>query len=92
MPTRNTFVEALNVDEMVGQLLASEGFTDLEEVAYVEPDEIAMIEGFDDETAGELQARAKEFLEKQEAGTGRRAQGTRCCRTTCAKCRASPQP
>ncbi len=63
----NKFVEALNVDEMVAQLLASEGFTDLEEVAYVEPDEIAMIEGFDDETAGELQARAREFLEKQEA-------------------------
>ena len=61
-----TFVEALNVDEMVAQLLASEGFSDLEEVAYVEPDEIAMIEGFDDETAGELQARAREHLEKQE--------------------------
>ncbi|MEM1040314.1 MAG: transcription termination factor NusA [Pseudomonadota bacterium] len=60
------FVEALNVDEMVAQLLASEGFTDLEEVAYVEPDEIAMIEGFDDETAGELQARAREFMERQE--------------------------
>ncbi len=61
-----TFVDALNVDEMVAQLLASEGFSDLEEVAYVEPDEIAMIEGFDDDTAGELQARAREFLEKQE--------------------------
>ncbi|MEE9375371.1 MAG: transcription termination factor NusA [Rhizobiaceae bacterium] len=60
------FVEALNVDEMVAQLLASEGFSDLEEVAYVQPDEIAMIEGFDDETAGELQARAKEFLAKIE--------------------------
>ena len=60
------FVAALNVDEMVAQLLASEGFSDLEEVAYVESDEIAMIEGFDDETAGELQARAGEFLEKQE--------------------------
>ncbi len=61
-----TFVEALNVDEMVAQLLASEGFSDLEEVAYVDSDEIAMIEGFDDETAGELQARAREYLEKQE--------------------------
>ncbi len=60
------FVGALNVDEMVAQLLASEGFSDVEEVAYVESDEIAMIEGFDDETAGELQARAREFLEKQE--------------------------
>ncbi len=60
------FVGALNVDEMVAQLLASEGFSDVEEVAYVDSDEIAMIEGFDDETAGELQARAREFLEKQE--------------------------
>jgi len=60
------FVEALNVDEMVAQLLASEGFTDLEEVAYVEPVEIAMIEGFDDDTAAELQARAREFMERQE--------------------------
>ncbi|MGI9364777.1 MAG: transcription termination factor NusA [Rhizobiaceae bacterium] len=60
------FVDALNVDEMVAQLLASEGFSDLEEVAYVDSDEIAMIEGFDDETAGELQARAREYLERQE--------------------------
>ena len=60
------FVDALNVDEMVAQLLASEGFTDLEEVAYVEAEEIASIEGFDEETAAELQARAREFLERQE--------------------------
>ena len=63
----NTFMEALNVDEMVAQLLASEGFSSVEEVAYVEQDEIAAIEGFDDETAEELQARAREFLERQEA-------------------------
>ncbi|MDD9911127.1 MAG: transcription termination factor NusA [Ahrensia sp.] len=62
----NTFVEGLNVDEVVGQLLASEGFTELEEVAYVDAQEIATIEGFDEETANELQARAREFLEKQE--------------------------
>jgi N utilization substance protein A len=61
------FVNALNVDEVVGQLLASEGFGTMEEVAYVERDEIATIEGFDDETADELQARAREFLEEQEA-------------------------
>ena len=60
------FTEALNVDEMVAQLLASEGFSSVEEVAYVEMLEIASIEGFDDETAEELQARAKEFIEKQE--------------------------
>lgn len=61
------FVDALNVDEVVGQLLASEGFGSMEEVAYVERDEIATIEGFDDETADELQARAREFLEELEA-------------------------
>ena len=60
------FTDALNVDEMVAQLLASEGFSSLEEVAYVDMLEIASIEGFDDETAEELQARAKEFIEKQE--------------------------
>ncbi len=63
----NTFMEALNVDEMVAQLLASEGFSSVEEVAYVDADEIASIEGFDGETADELQARAREFLDKQEA-------------------------
>ncbi|MGI9352812.1 MAG: transcription termination factor NusA [Rhizobiaceae bacterium] len=63
----NAFMEALNVDEMVAQLLASEGFSNVEEVAYVDMLEIASIEGFDDETAEELQARAREFLERQEA-------------------------
>ena len=62
-----TFMEALNVDEMVAQLLASEGFSSVEEVAYVDQDEIASIEGFDDDTAEELQARAREFLDRQEA-------------------------
>jgi len=62
----NAFMEALNVDEMVAQLLASEGFSNVEEVAYVDMLEIASIEGFDDETAEELQARAREFLERQE--------------------------
>lgn len=61
------FMEALNVDEMVAQLLASEGFTSVEEVAYVDLLEIASVEGFDDETAEELQARARESLEKLEA-------------------------
>ncbi|MDJ0930869.1 transcription termination factor NusA [Breoghania sp.] len=61
------FSEALNVDEMVAQLLASEGFSSVEEVAYVDPDEIASIEGFDVETAEELQARGHEHLEELEA-------------------------
>jgi N utilization substance protein A len=61
------FMEALNLDEVVGQLLASEGFTSVEELAYVEEKELAGIEGFDAETAGELQARAREYLEQIEA-------------------------
>ncbi|TIM17586.1 MAG: transcription termination/antitermination protein NusA, partial [Mesorhizobium sp.] len=43
------FMDALNVDEMVGQVLASEGFTSVEEVAYVDADEIASIDGFDED-------------------------------------------
>ncbi len=62
----NAFMEVLNVDEMVAQLLASEGFSNVEEVAYVDMLEIASIEGFDDDTAEELQARAREYLERQE--------------------------
>jgi len=61
------FMEALDVDEMIAQLLVSEGFETLTEVGYVAQDELAAIEGFDDETAEELQARAREFLEKQAA-------------------------
>ncbi|WP_159590126.1 transcription termination factor NusA [Chelativorans xinjiangense] len=61
------FMDALNVDEMVGQVLASEGFTSVEELAYVEADEIASIDGFDEDTAAEIQARAREYLERIEA-------------------------
>lgn len=60
------FAAALDVDEVVAQLLASEGFASLEEIAYVELDEIAFIEGFDDDTATELQSRAREHLEKRD--------------------------
>ncbi|WP_310618403.1 transcription termination factor NusA [Flexibacterium corallicola] len=60
------FQETLNVDEVVSQLLASEGFTSIEEVAYVEPDEISSIEGFDEDTANEIQERAREYLEELE--------------------------
>jgi N utilization substance protein A len=61
------FQEALDVDEVIAQLLVTEGFAAVEDVAYVEPHEIASIEGFDEETAEELQARAREFLEKEAA-------------------------
>ena len=58
------FVETLNIDEMVAQLLVSEGFATLEEVAFVQQDEISNIDGFDDNTAEELQARARECLDE----------------------------
>ena len=59
------FMEALDVDEVIAQLLATEGFTDVEDLAFVEMDEIAAIEGFDEETAEEIQTRAREFLDRQ---------------------------
>ena len=61
------FMEALDVDEVIAQLLATEGFETVQEVAYVDAGEIAHIEGFDEDTAKEIQTRAREFLERQEA-------------------------
>src|SRR5436309_2498820 len=61
------FMEALDVDEVVGQLLASEGFGSVEELAVVDEKELAAIEGFDEDTARELQTRAKEYLGKIES-------------------------
>lgn len=61
------FQDALDVDEVIAQLLATEGFADIEDIAYVDLDEIAVIEGFDDDTAAEIQTRAREFLDKQAA-------------------------
>jgi len=61
------FMNALNVDEMVGQVLASEGFSQVEEVAYVDLEEVASIEGFDEDTAQEIQSRAQEYLDAIEA-------------------------
>ncbi len=61
------FIDALNLDEVVGQLLASEGFTSVRELAYVDEKELGSIEGFDEETARELQERAREYLAQVEA-------------------------
>ena len=61
------FMELLDVDEVIAQLLATEGFASVEEVAYVDTAEIAHIEGFDEDTANEIQTRAREYLQKQEA-------------------------
>ncbi len=63
----NIFMKALDVDEVVGQLLASEGFRSVEELAFVEPAELAAIEGFDEDTAAEIQARAHDYLATIEA-------------------------
>jgi N utilization substance protein A len=57
------FMESLDVDETVAQLLASEGFATIEDVAYVDLGELAQIEAFDEETAQELQSRAVEYIE-----------------------------
>jgi transcription termination/antitermination protein NusA len=61
------FQKALEVDETLAQLLASEGFESVEEIAYVDVDELATIEGLDEEVANELQQRGQEFLERQAA-------------------------
>ncbi len=61
------FMEALDVDEVVGQLLASEGFRSVEEIAYVEQQELASIEGFDEDTGNEIQQRALDHLGKIDA-------------------------
>ncbi len=61
------FAEALDVDEVIAQLLASEGFASIEEVAYVQLDEIAEIEGFDEDTAQEIQNRALDYIDRQNA-------------------------
>ncbi len=58
------FMIGLDVDEMIAQLLVSEGFETMEEVGYVAIDDLTSIEGFDVETAQELQARAREYLER----------------------------
>lgn len=60
------FMEALDVDEVIAQLLVTEGFATVEEVAFVDLSEIAHIEGFDEDTAQEIQTRAREYLDRIE--------------------------
>jgi N utilization substance protein A len=71
------FIDSLDLDEFFAQLLVSEGFTNLEEVAYVELDELLVIDGVDEGTAEELQARARDYLEARakEALDAARAMG-----------------
>ena len=58
------FMDALDLDEFFAQLLVSEGFSSLEEVAFVEAEELLTIDGVDEATAGELQARARDHIEE----------------------------
>ena len=60
-------MDSLDVDEVIAQLLVTEGFATIDEVAYVDLSEIAHIEGFDEATAEQIQSRAREYLEQQEA-------------------------
>jgi transcription termination factor NusA/transcription termination factor NusA, C-terminal duplication len=60
------FMEALDVDDVIAHLLVAEGFTSVEEIAYVETEELAEIEGFDEDVAEELKQRALNFLEEQD--------------------------
>ena len=69
------FMESLDVDETVAQLLASEGFATIEDVAYVDVGELAQIEAFDEETAQELQSRARRIHRSPQQGNGRQAPG-----------------
>lgn len=61
------FMGALDVDETVGQLLAAEGFQSIEDIASVDPSELAQIQGFDEDTGAEIQRRAQEHLDRIEA-------------------------
>jgi transcription termination/antitermination protein NusA len=60
------FIDALDIDEVIAHLLVTEGFTSLEEVAYVATEDLADIEGFDADIAAELQARARGALERRD--------------------------
>ena len=68
------FINALDIDDVIAHLLVAEGFSDIEEIAYVDIDELKAIEGFDDELAQELQSRAKDYLEKEKASFNKESQ------------------
>ncbi len=65
MTQSKRFVEALDVDDTLAHLLVAEGFTEVEEIAYVEPEELLSVEGFDEGLVDELQRRARDFLEAE---------------------------
>ncbi|MCZ4261278.1 NusA antitermination factor [Limimaricola soesokkakensis] len=67
------FMDTLDLDEFFAQLLVSEGFTNLDEVAYVDQDELLVIDGVDSDTAAELQARARDYIDAQNKAALERA-------------------
>jgi N utilization substance protein A len=60
------FMDALDVDDVIAHLLVTEGFTSVEEVAYIPLEDLSSIEGFDEDVAQELKARAASWLEAEE--------------------------
>jgi N utilization substance protein A len=68
------FIDALDVDDVIAHLLVTEGFSSVEEVAFVALDELAGIEGFDETIAAELQQRGRTFIEQQNAAREERRQ------------------
>ena len=85
------FQNELDVDETLAQLLVAEGFGALEEVAYVELDELASIEGFDEELAAELQSRAAEALRAAARRRPARSAARSASRTRWPRCPISPR-
>lgn len=67
-----TFIDSLDVDEVIAHLLVGEGFTSIEEVAFVSNEELMEIEGFDEEIAEELKRRAEEFVTAEQERLERR--------------------
>jgi N utilization substance protein A len=61
------FVEALDVDDVIAGLLVTEDFSTVEELAYTPPDELAAIEGFDENIAAELIRRAEAFISRRDS-------------------------
>jgi N utilization substance protein A len=68
------FIDALDVDEMIAQLLVTEGFSTVEEVAFVPMEDLTGIEGFDEEIAGELRDRAHQYLQVKNEELDRKRQ------------------
>jgi N utilization substance protein A len=61
------FVDALNVEEVIAQLLVTEGFSNVDELLYVDQEELASIQGFDESVAEALRERAEQYLKEREA-------------------------